>query len=368
MRPKATVDRAGGKAVPGKQELQLRNVEASLAGRKRTSAEPRATAAPQRTQRLRPNDAVDSNPSPPLKRPDSGSSPRTGEAVDSPRIKPLGAKSNLNRGNRRRAHASSNSRARSEQRYTGDRHDSAQAGPGHDGHFRDEGLSPPLTALSRERRRRPRVGRDPVSSGLSHNRCRYLGRCRGAAARDKRGRGRRRPKDPPRDAGSGLPASSPWCRRQRETRLSLRPTRSPSGGAPPAVPLHVRSCDPPEHADHAAGDFDVGTADRLEAFVLRLEADVVALAEVALDRGLGLGVVLADDRDDDVAIVGGVLLAHDDRVAVEDARVLHRVTANLEDEVAGVTARERGDLDVFLDVLLGEDRSTGGDAADEGET
>src|SRR3954452_16530189 len=123
--------------------------------------------------------------------------------------------------------------------------------------------------------------------------------------------GRRRPIDPPRDAESGLTASSPWCRRQREPRRTAtpRPTRSPSGSGPWRASL-ARSFDSPEHTDHTSRDLYVGAADRLEVFVLRLEADVVALAEVALDRCLGLGfVVLADDRHDDVAVIGGVLLA-----------------------------------------------------------
>src|SRR4051794_9131577 len=183
------------------------------------------------------------------------------------------------------------------------------------------------------------------------------------------GRGRRRPKDPPRDAGSGFPASSPWCRRQRETTSSpRRPTRSPSECGARTLFLHAPSCAPPEYADHAPCDLYVRATDWLEVFVLRLEADVVALTEVALDRRLSLGFVLgADDRHDDVAIGGRRLLAHDDRVAIEDARVLHRVAADLQDEIAAVAAGKRRHLDVLLDVLLSEDRRTGGDAADEGE-
>src|SRR3954471_9940920 len=129
------------------------------------------------------------------------------------------------------------------------------------------------------------------------------------------------------------------------------------------------SYDPPEHANHPPGHLYIRAADRLEVLVLRLEADVVALAVVALDRRLGLRFVLgADDRHNDVPVARGRLLAHHDSVAVEDARVLHRFSAHLEDEVTSVPAGKRRDFDVFLDVLVGEDRRTGCNAADEGKT
>ena len=53
---------------------------------------------------------------------------------------------------------------------------------------------------------------------------------------------------------------------------------------------------------------------------------MVGFLEVALDRGL-----LAQERHDDVAVLGRVLLVDDDVVALEDAGVLHRVAADLQD-------------------------------------
>ena len=87
---------------------------------------------------------------------------------------------------------------------------------------------------------------------------------------------------------------------------------------------------------------------------------MVGLAEEALDRRL-----LAHERDDDLAVGGGVLRAHDDEVALEDAGVLHRLAADAQDVLAVLAARDRRHLDVVLDVLLGEDRLARGDLADE---
>ena len=52
----------------------------------------------------------------------------------------------------------------------------------------------------------------------------------------------------------------------------------------------------------------------------------------------------------------GVLRAHDDEVALEDAGVLHRLAADAQDVLAVLAAGDRGHLDVVLDVLLGQDR------------
>ena len=71
-------------------------------------------------------------------------------------------------------------------------------------------------------------------------------------------------------------------------------------------------------------------------------------------------------RDDDLPGAGVRLLADDDDVAVEDARLDHRVAAHAQEEVR-VAAERLGDGDLALDGLLGEEWTTRGDASDEGK-
>ena len=82
----------------------------------------------------------------------------------------------------------------------------------------------------------------------------------------------------------------------------------------------------------------------------------------ALDRRL-----LPHERDDDVAVGRGLLLAHDDVVALEDPGVAHRVAADAQDELRLVAADRCRHLDVVLDVLLGEHRLARGDSAHHGQ-
>src|SRR5437763_7295515 len=105
--------------------------------------------------------------------------------------------------------------------------------------------------------------------------------------------------------------------------------------------------------------------DGLERVVLGLQADAVRLPEEPLDRGLVGRLVAARERDDHVAVLGVLLAANDDVVAVEDAGVHHRVAAYPEDELV-TTARERlRNAEVALDRLLGQHRAAGRDLAYE---
>ena len=63
-------------------------------------------------------------------------------------------------------------------------------------------------------------------------------------------------------------------------------------------------------------------------------------------------------------LLGVLLLSHDDEVAGKDAGVDHALAANGEDEV-GVAGELVGDRHVVLDPVLGDDRRTGGDLADQ---
>ena len=73
---------------------------------------------------------------------------------------------------------------------------------------------------------------------------------------------------------------------------------------------------------------------------------------------------LNEGRYDDLAIFGDVLRPDDDKIAIEDPYVLHRLAANAQQIAAVIPAREVRGLDVVLDVLLGQHRLTGGDLTD----
>src|SRR4029077_15877156 len=101
--------------------------------------------------------------------------------------------------------------------------------------------------------------------------------------------------------------------------------------------------------------------DRLHRVVLGLEADAASFAEEPLDGRFFSRVVLAGQRDDDIAVLRVLLAADDDVVAVEDARVDHRLTAYAEDELLTTASERLGDADISLDRMLGEQRAAGGD-------
>src|SRR5690606_29372172 len=87
----------------------------------------------------------------------------------------------------------------------------------------------------------------------------------------------------------------------------------------------------PDEPDQSALDLDpVRPEDpRLVGGIGRLERDRGALAAEALQRCL----LVVDERHDDVARIGGLRVADDDRVAIEDAGLDHRVALDLEREV-----------------------------------
>ena len=101
--------------------------------------------------------------------------------------------------------------------------------------------------------------------------------------------------------------------------------------------------------------------DRLVVGVVRHQPDVA----VALLEGLD-GRLAVEHGRDDVAVLGGRLLPDDHPVAVADRGVDHRVADHLEQEELAVADQLLGQREDVLDGLLGEDRSTGGDPADDG--
>src|SRR5207247_1642874 len=96
----------------------------------------------------------------------------------------------------------------------------------------------------------------------------------------------------------------------------------------------------PEHPDHLAEDLDVRRADRLVGRVLRLQPDASVLAEEPLDGRLVRGLVLADERDDDVTVARVLLAAGAD-------------VAPLEVGEMGVDGRRRGEPHLLADLADG---------------
>ena len=95
--------------------------------------------------------------------------------------------------------------------------------------------------------------------------------------------------------------------------------------------------------------------------VLGAELDSFVADEEPLDRCL-----LIQQRDHDVAAFRHGLLPNHDQVLIADAGADHAVTANFQGEAAAGTDGPAVDEDFADDVLLSEDRLSGGDSADDG--
>ena len=85
-------------------------------------------------------------------------------------------------------------------------------------------------------------------------------------------------------------------------------------------------------------------------------------ALVGLHRRLSV-----DHCGDDLAVLGDGLLTNDDPVAVGDRGVDHRVTGDAEEEERPLADELTGEREDVLNRLLGEDRTAGGDAPDDGD-
>src|SRR5207248_5335535 len=127
---------------------------------------------------------------------------------------------------------------------------------------------------------------------------------------------------PPRNSRphSGQPSpSARWSRNSEQTghsRLAPRRIAISSWSSVRCRASRVTGPRPSQRAEHShdlAEHVDVRRVDRLVRAVLGLEADPPLLAEEALDGRLVGRLVVAYERDDDVA-VAGVLLPSDDHV------------------------------------------------------
>src|SRR5699024_7018177 len=142
------------------------------------------------------------------------------------------------------------------------------------------------------------------------------------------------------------------CGRRRIRNSSARawagwpqPTRNEQG--PGALP--GRS-EPADDGDDEAQDLGVGAVDGLVVLILRQQPLMTGLALEGLDRGLTV-----EQGRDDLPVVSGVLLAHDDPVVVADGGLDHRIADDLEQEHltrADDLSRQGEDI---VDLLLGQD-------------
>jgi hypothetical protein len=121
-----------------------------------------------------------------------------------------------------------------------------------------------------------------------------------------------------------------------------------------------RLIDTPNYRHNLPQHLRVVTVDRL---VRGVAGEQPRLA-VALLEDLD-GRLVVEHRRNDVAVLGGLLFAHDDVVAVADGGVDHRVALNLEHEDVPVADHLAGEREDRFDVLLGRDGDSGGDTADK---
>src|ERR1700722_3749289 len=115
----------------------------------------------------------------------------------------------------------------------------------------------------------------------------------------------------------------------------------------------IGSSELPEDSDDTTEDLHVLGIDRPERAVLGLQPDPSLFAVERLDRRLIGGLVVARQRDHDLAVPGVLGPLHDHEIAVEYPRVDHRFALNPQQKVALHGRRHR---DVLLDVLLREQR------------
>ena len=71
-----------------------------------------------------------------------------------------------------------------------------------------------------------------------------------------------------------------------------------------------------------------------------------------------------DHGCDDLALVGILLGADYDVIAIADGDINHGVADDFEEEQFAVSDEGFGEWEYFLDVLFGKDGATGGDSAD----
>src|SRR5690349_11723922 len=176
---------------------------------------------------------------------------------------------------------------------------------------------------------------------------------------------------PPRGSGEGTTAGTrSWCGPAGVTTASpARPgptvctaargaTRWGTSGRATSWPAsrssstEGRASDLPQDRGDDAQDRGVGAVDRVVRRVVRQQPHLTVLALERLDGGLAV-----DQRGHDVAVLGRLLLADHDVVAVADRRLDHRVAGHLEQEERALAHELLGQREDVLHPLLGQDRA-----------
>src|SRR5438034_3683022 len=109
--------------------------------------------------------------------------------------------------------------------------------------------------------------------------------------------------------------------------------------------------------------------DRRHRWILRLEHDARAIAEIALDRRFPLTRGFRrHHRHDDVVRVRGLLTSYEHEVTVADVRVDHAVAAytQREDVLTAIRQRRRCERQLTLPILFRKQRHTGRDTTQHG--
>jgi hypothetical protein len=113
--------------------------------------------------------------------------------------------------------------------------------------------------------------------------------------------------------------------------------------------------------DDLTGNKRIPREDRFHEVVLRLQPDLVLLAEEPFERGF-----IGEHRHDDVAVVRGLLPLDHHEVAVEDTGVDHGRAGDPEGETSLIPSKKAGDVQIFFDVLVGKQRCAGGHPPHQG--
>src|SRR2546427_3388925 len=134
--------------------------------------------------------------------------------------------------------------------------------------------------------------------------------------------------------------------------------------SPPRTGLPSGLAEQAHERHHLALELGGGAVDRFVAVVLRLQPHPVGLAKQPLNGGGGLvGLLVLHPGHDDAAIGRVFPGTHHDKIAGEDAGILHAVAADLEGE--GIVAANQllAQHEMVVDIFFGKDRLSGRDPA-----
>ena len=117
-----------------------------------------------------------------------------------------------------------------------------------------------------------------------------------------------------------------------------------------------------EYSEHRTENLTVIDNDGIHGVVLRLETDMSLLLIESLD---GSGII--DQSYHDLTVIRCVLDMNEDTVTVENTGIDHGFSANIQNEGFSFGYHIGGNGEVVLNILLREDRLSGGYIADDRE-